>query len=189
MGNSLDWQNLSVWELAQATKTKLSALLVDPETQMFHSWLFDTLNDLDVYKKAAKEIRNNLHTEDAVLDKLVRHCHKAACPCISPETREARKSVLRVLFQNLDVHWLASLLDLKDHKKNHPLVKRFKEEMRKRRREERRQMRKMPLGAPKNTPTSSLEAEVEDDGEGDVAEDDVSISDSFYERAAANFST
>lgn len=110
-----------------------------------------------------------------MLDKLVSHCQNPTCICLDRETREARKAVLKVLFQNLDVHWLASLLDLKECKKNQPLIKRFKEELRKKRREERQRMRKQ--GAPVSAPTG-YSLKIED--EGDDFEDDVSL-DEFYE--------
>ncbi|KAK3946549.1 hypothetical protein QBC32DRAFT_357654 [Pseudoneurospora amorphoporcata] len=141
---------------------------------MFHSWLLDILSDLDVYKTAAKDFQNNPHAEDAVLDKLASQCHNARCPCLSPETREFRKGVLRILFLNLNAHWLATLLDWKEHKKNQSLIKRFKEELRKRRREERRERRKMDGCSLKD----------DDEAYDDDIPDDIS---EFYELAVSNF--
>lgn len=116
---------------------------MDKQTESFHAWLFDALANGEAYKAAANAIGGDCEAE--VFERLVNQCRDLDPKKKYDEektVRKIRKKVLVILFREMDPRFLEGIVDLEAHEMDQCLIKKFREELRKRWLEPRREEQK-----------------------------------------------
>lgn len=133
----LNPNNLPQETIDSIDNTDLASLLLNRQTDEFHSWLFDVLTDFDVEPRDFKELANKIQDNPRakVLEVLVNKCRDSET--MSPETRDSRMHVLRMLLLKSIFRPRFALLGQERDRETQDLRKRLLDELSERHRDER----------------------------------------------------